>query len=116
MPGATTRTAAHAVGSARSGLTARDAARLADHATRIPVTLRGDALTIPGHLDDRAVTVRFDTAPHAPPPLPATLSVTISGATLPGRRDADGGVSIGWDALAGRRVVLDLPHGALWLD
>jgi hypothetical protein len=97
-------------------LAARDAASLADHATRIPVTLRDDALTMPGQLDGQAVTVRFDTAPHDQPPPPATLSVTIGGTTLPGRRDADGAVSIGWDAFADRRLVLDLPHGAIWLD
>lgn len=98
------------------GLSARDAASLADHATRIPVTLQDDALTIPGQLDGRAVTVRFDTAPRDQPPPPATLSVTIGGTPLSGRRDADGGVSIGWDAFAGRRPVLDLPHGAIWLN
>ena len=98
------------------GLGTRDVVRLTDHATRIPVTLQDDALTIPGQLDSGAVTVRFDTGPHDPPPPPATLAVTIGGATLPGRRDADGGVSIGWDAFADRRLVLDLPHGAIWLD
>ncbi|MBB4619359.1 hypothetical protein [Sphingomonas abaci] len=92
------------------------AARLADHATRIPVTLRDDGLTMPGQLDGQAVTITFDTAPRDQPPPPATVPVTIAGQTLSARRGADGHVSIGWDAFADRRLVLDLPHGAIWLD
>lgn len=103
-----------AAGRLRS-LDAREIATLADHATRIPVMLRDDALAISGQLDGQAVTVTFDTAPRDQPPPPATMPLTIAGQTLSGRRNPDGTVAIGWDAFAGRQLVLDLPHGAIWL-
>lgn len=50
--------------------------------------------------------------------LPASVvrAVTYGTLTLPVHDDGSGGRWIGWDAFAGKRIVLDLPHAEIWIE
>ncbi|RMB35821.1 hypothetical protein C8J47_1342 [Sphingomonas sp. PP-F2F-G114-C0414] len=49
-------------------------------------------------------------------PSSVVRTVTYGALTLPVHDDGRGGRWIGWDAFAGKRIVLDLPHATIWIE
>lgn len=88
-----------------------DMASLSSRSVPLRLTLTTDGYS--ASWGDSPIPFHADAA-RLPPSVVRT--VTYGALTLPVHDDGRGGRWIGWDAFAGKRIVLDLPHATIWIE